>query len=52
MVRIAIVEDEQIYVQQLETYIQQYEKERKTQIKTTVFSDGADITESLSPSIA
>lgn len=45
MVRIAIVEDEQIYVQQLETYIQQYEKERKTQIKTTVFSDGADITE-------
>lgn len=45
MVRIAIVEDEKIYVQQLQEYIERYQREREQQIKVTVFSDGIDITE-------
>lgn len=48
MIRIAIVEDELIYVHQLQEYITRYEKERKKQIKITVFSDGEDITDKYS----
>lgn len=45
MVHIAVVEDEPLFVQQLQEYIRQYEKERKKEIKITVFSDGQDIAE-------
>lgn len=44
-IHIAIVEDEQIFVQQLQEYIRRYEKESKRQIKITTFADGEDITE-------
>lgn len=44
-VYIAIVEDEQLFVQQLKEYIRRYEKESGRQIKITTFADGEDITE-------
>lgn len=45
MIHIAIVEDEEIYVNKLNEYIDRYRKERGKVIKLTVFSDGEDITE-------
>ena len=45
MIHIAIVEDEPLYVQQLQQFVKLYEEERKKQIKITIFSDGEDITE-------
>ena len=45
MIHIAIVEDEPLYVQQLQQFVKHYEEERKKQIKITIFSDGEDITE-------
>lgn len=44
MIHIAIVEDEPLYVQQLQQFVKHYEEERKKQIKITIFSDGEDIT--------
>lgn len=43
MIRIAIVEDEPLFVRQLKEYIRRYEKESKKEIKITVFTDGEDI---------
>ena len=40
MIHIAIVEDEPLYVQQLQQFVKLYEEERKKQIKITIFSDG------------
>ena len=48
MIRIAIVEDEEIYVKQLTEYIRKYQTERGRSIKVTVFGDGEDITENYS----
>lgn len=45
MIRIAIVEDEPLFVQQLQDYIHRYEEESGKQIRITVFVDGEDITE-------
>lgn len=45
MIHIAIVEDEKKFVEQLESYIVQYKKERNKEIKVSVFSDGEDIIE-------
>ena len=45
MIHIAIVEDEKKFVEQLESYIVQYKKERSKDIKVSVFSDGEDIIE-------
>lgn len=45
MIHIAIVEDEQIYAEQLEAFILRYKKEKNRQIKVTVLPDGEDITE-------
>lgn len=44
-IHIAIVEDEPLFVQQLQKYIRQYEKESGKQIRVTAFADGEDITE-------
>lgn len=45
MIHIAVVEDEPLFVQQMQEYIRQYERERKKEIKVTVFSDGQNIAE-------
>ncbi|MDO4632599.1 MAG: LytTR family DNA-binding domain-containing protein [Eubacteriales bacterium] len=45
MVRIAIVEDEQIYMEQLKEYLLRFESERKENFEITWFSDGEEIVE-------
>ena len=45
MIHLAIVEDEQLYIDQLTEYIHRYEAEKKQKFKISVFSDGAEIVE-------
>lgn len=45
MIHIAIVEDEPLFMQQLQEYIRRYETDRRREIKITTFTDGEDITE-------
>lgn len=45
MIRIAIVEDEEVYVNELRGYLERYEKESKESLSITVFSDGDEIIE-------
>ena len=44
MIRIAIVEDEEEYIQQLTDYLQEYQKNSKEEIAVTVYRDGDEIT--------
>lgn len=46
MLRIAIVEDEEKYVAQLQEYLQRFGEESRERIETTVFRDGDEIVES------
>lgn len=48
MIHIAIVEDEILYVQQIQEYIERYQKEKNKKIKITVYTDGEDITDNYS----
>ena len=43
MIKIAIVEDESMYAEQLRDYLKQYEKENGEVFDITVYSDGDDI---------
>lgn len=43
MIRIAIVEDEIVYAQQLQEFLRQYESEQEENFQITVFSDGDEI---------
>lgn len=43
MIRIAIVEDEELYAEQLRTYLQQYEKEHGDKFEITTYTDGDGI---------
>ncbi len=43
MIELAIVEDEDIYVEQLLQFVDQYQRENKTPVRTTVFHDGDEI---------
>ncbi len=43
MIRIAIVEDEATYVQQMKGFLETYKKEKKEDFQITVFSDGTEI---------
>ena len=43
MIRIAVVEDEELYAEQLQNYISKYAEEQKKQLKVTWFQDGEDI---------
>lgn len=43
VIRIAVVEDDENYVENLKNYLKQYEKESGEKIRITVFSDGEDI---------
>lgn len=45
MVHIAIVEDEDMYAEQLQKYLQRYRKEKGCSIKITRFTDGDEIAE-------
>lgn len=49
MYHIAIVEDEQEYAEQLQTFLTQYEEEHSTKFKVTVFHDGAEILDGYEP---
>lgn len=40
MIKIAIVEDEELYAKQLNEYLRQYERENGEAIKVTIYSDG------------
>ncbi len=44
MVRIAVVEDEDLYIEQITEYLKRYEKEEKEEIQITVYRDGDGIT--------
>ena len=44
MFRIAIVEDEAIYIKQLKEYLEQYGRNQGEQFSITVFQDGDGIT--------
>lgn len=43
MIKIAIVEDDELYAQQLEEYLYQYQKEYREPLEITTFSDGDQI---------
>lgn len=43
MIRIAVVEDEQQYVEQITDYLRKYQEERKEELSVTVFRDGDGI---------
>lgn len=43
MIRIAIVEDQEVYVKQLTEFLKEYEKENEEKFLVTVFSDGEEI---------
>lgn len=43
MLRIAIVEDEEEFIRQIQVFIKQYQKENAIEIKVTIFRDGAEI---------
>lgn len=45
MIRIAVVEDEEIYTKKLQEYIDRYGKENGREIQTVFFTDGEDIVE-------
>lgn len=45
MIKIAIVEDEQLYAKQLHEYLRKYEKENGEAIEVTIYSDGDKIVE-------
>lgn len=44
MIRIAIVEDEELYIEQLTGYLKQYQKEMGEELEVTVYRDGDGIT--------
>lgn len=44
MIRIAIVEDEEIYIDKLEQYLKQYQEETGEKFELTVYRDGDEIT--------
>lgn len=49
MIRVAIVEDEAVYAQQLEQYLEQYASEHDLMIHVTCFEDGLSIIEEYHP---
>lgn len=49
MIRIAIVEDETVYKEQLIEYLKEFEQERSETLKIDTFSDGDEIVEIIKP---
>lgn len=44
MIRVAVVEDEEIYAHQIVEYLKRYEDEKKEELQITVYRDGDGIT--------
>lgn len=44
MIRVAVVEDEEVYVSQIVGYLRRYEEEKKEELQITVYRDGDGIT--------
>lgn len=44
MIRIAVVEDEKMYVEQITEYLRRFEREQKEELQITVYRDGDGIT--------
>ena len=44
MIRIAVVEDEQNYIDQITEYLRRYEKEQREELQISVYRDGDGIT--------
>ena len=44
MIKIAIVEDEELYISKLEQYLKQYQDESEEKFELTVYRDGDEIT--------
>lgn len=49
MLKIAVVDDEQIYIDQIQEYISQYAEEKKKEIQTETFRDGSELLENYRP---
>ena len=49
MYRIAIVEDDRNFIEELQTYLEQYAQEEKQEFEISVFYDGAEILENYEP---
>lgn len=49
MLKIAIVDDETVYIDQIQTYIEQYGQEKNREIQTEAFCDGSGLLEHYSP---
>lgn len=49
MLRIAIVDDEETYISQIQEYIGQYAKEKNREIQTETFHDGSHLLDDYSP---
>ena len=49
MYRIAIVEDDRGFIEELKGYLGQYEKEEGQEFEISVFFDGAEILENYTP---
>ena len=45
MVRVAIVEDDPVFMEQLRNYLQQYAQENGTSFQITAYTDGDEIVE-------
>ena len=49
MLKIAVVDDEKVYIDQIQEYIRQYSAEKKREIQTETFCDGSALLENYSP---
>lgn len=49
MLRIAVVDDEKVYIDQIQEYIRQYGQEKDREIQTEAFCDGSGLLENYSP---
>ena len=49
MYRIAVVEDDRNFVEELKNYLEQYAKEEGQEFEVSVFYDGAEILENYAP---
>lgn len=43
MLKIAVVDDEEIYIQQIKTYLEQYSEEKHQSVKISTFRDGSQL---------
>lgn len=49
MLKIAVVDDEEVYIDQIQEYIRQYGQEKNREIQTETFCDGSGLLEHYSP---